>query len=50
MGIYDRDYMAGKKEALKPAGESRYSRPSRDRAPLWTRIKFWLWLWWKGRR
>jgi len=50
MGIYDRDYMAEKKAPLQPAASTRPPASRVERAPLWARIKFQLWLWFKRRK
>jgi hypothetical protein len=49
MGIYDRDYMLEKKPEKLSASAAPRQRPAPDRAPLWARIKFRIWLWIKGR-
>jgi hypothetical protein len=51
MGVYDRDYMLEKKpeKLATPASTSPYRRPVENRAPLWARIKFRLWLFFRRR-
>jgi len=50
MGVYDRDYMKGKKpERITASGQPVYQPKPVDRAPLWARIKFRIWLLFKRR-
>lgn len=48
MGIYDRNYMREEKPE-PPVRPRPVIRPPGNRAPLWARIKFRLWLWFHRR-
>ena len=48
MGIYDRNYMKEKREEPQIRPRINLRQPA-ERAPLWSRIKFRIWLWFHPR-